>query len=419
MERLPNDCFSNPAEMLSVAEARRKITQAVQQIATDELVDLHAANNRILAKDIYSTIQVPPSDNSAVDGYAFSHQDYENSPNLEFTTIGVSAAGKPFTDALASGQCIKIFTGGIMPPECDSVAMIEDIQNASGKIRLPAGLKMGANCRLAGEDIKKGSLLLAKGMRLRPQELGFLASIGEKEIPVFSRLKVALVSTGDELVDPGDDLPLGGIYDSNRYILKSMLENYGCEVHDFGVVCDKLESIQDTLVQASKTCDLIVTSGGVSMGDEDHVKSAVEATGNLHFWRIAIKPGRPLALGQVQNTAFVGLPGNPVAAFVCTVQLVRPMIAQLSGQSSYTLPEPLIGKASFSMNKKAGRREWLRGRYHVDKHGSPVVEKYSSQGSGLVSSLVWANGLIELDEDTIGVQEGDPAKFFLFSELFE
>lgn len=419
MVRLPNDCFANAEEMLSVEEARSLIAEATTRISQEDTVDITVASGRILAQDVHATLNVPPNDNSAVDGFAFAFSDYEHAKMSSFKNVGTSAAGVPFEGTVAPGQCIKIFTGAVMPADCDTVAMVEDILEHDVQITLPRGLKQGANRRFAGEDIKKGCLLLAKGCRIRPQELGYLASIGMNEIPVFKRLKVALVSTGDELTEPGDTLSKGGIYDSNRYTLRSMLEKFGCEIDDYGVVRDTLAEIRDTLLEAEKNCDLIVTSGGVSMGDEDHVKAAVEETGSLHFWRIAIKPGRPLALGQVQNTAFVGLPGNPVAAFVCLAQLIRPMIARLSGEESYKLPNPILAKSAFSMQKKAGRREWMRGRYKIDDSGQPVIEKYPVDGSGIVSSLVWANGLIELDEPTTEINKGDPLKFFLFSELFE
>jgi len=418
MTRLVNDCFSNPSEMITVQQARKLIADATVPITRTETIELYDANNRILAQDIYSTLNVPPANNSAVDGYAFCFADHLNDPTATFEISGRSAAGQPFEGILSSGQCVKIFTGAVMPEECDTIAMIEDTKLSGDTVLLPRGLKEGANCRLAGEDIEKGSLLLAKGTYLRPQELGFLASIGIKEVPASKKLKVALFSTGDELIEPGEVLQPGGIYDSNRVILGSLLQGYGCEVHDCGIVPDEFETLKEVLEKAADDADLIITSGGVSMGDEDHVKAAVEVAGHLHFWRIAIKPGRPLAVGQVANTAFVGLPGNPVAALVCAMQFVRPLIASLTGDISFDLPSPITGAAQFSMKKKQGRREWSRGKYSIDRTGKPIVEKYFTDGSGIVSSLIWANGLIELAEDIVEVKEGDPVTILPFTELF-
>ncbi|OUR79409.1 hypothetical protein A9Q83_03105, partial [Alphaproteobacteria bacterium 46_93_T64] len=312
MKRLPNDCFSNIEDMLAVDEARAEITKNILQITDTEIVNLEDASGRILAEDMYALFPVPPADNSAVDGYAFWHADYENQNDRKFEVAGRSAAGKPYSGSLTEGQCVKIFTGAPMPDRCDSIAMIEDISEFDGKVEMPRGLTQSVNRRFAGEDIKAGSLVLNKGTSLRPQEIGHLACIGKLEIPVFKKIRIALLSTGDELENPGDALPFGSIYDSNRYMLSALLRKYGCIVKDFGIVPDTYGTLRDTLVKAAKESDLVITSGGVSMGDEDHVKSAIEATGSLHFWRIAIKPGRPLALGQIKGTAFVGLPGNPV-----------------------------------------------------------------------------------------------------------
>jgi len=419
MTRQVNDCFSAAEDMLSVDDARTLITRNCQQVTSTESVSLPDACGRILAEDIFSKINVPPTDNSAVDGYAFRFSDYNKTQNLLFNVKGRSAAGTPFDGELTEGDCVKIFTGAIMPAGCDTIAMIEDVEHVADSVRLPSGLKAGANRRFAGEDVIKGAQILAKGDFLRPQEIGRLACVGADHVPVYKKLRIALLSTGDELVSPGTVLPDGGIYDSNRYILAALLKKYGCTVSDHGIVEDKFETIRDTIADAASKNDLVITSGGVSMGDEDHVKAAVEANGSLHFWRIAIKPGRPLALGQIKGTPFVGLPGNPVAAMICAMQFVRPLIAAMSGQRSFELPTPIIGKAAFTMTKKIGRREWVRGRYHMDETGKIHIEKYSADGSGLISSLVWSNGIIELDENTSQINESDLLKIIPYSGLFE
>ncbi len=418
MARLPNDCFANADEMISVDQARLLIQKAVTPVVGIETAPLAEARSRILGQDITALFNVPPAGNSAVDGYAFSFDDCEKS-GRKMKAVGRSAAGVPFEGDLKNGECLKIFTGAVLPERCDTVAMIEDIEEEGDYILLPQGLRKGANFRQAGEDIKAGQRLLKSGIKLRPQELGQLASVGLQEIPVRRKLKIGLFSTGDELIDPGNETRPGGIFDSNRYMLKALLETYGGDVQDFGILADKLETVRDALKEASTTCDLVLTSGGVSMGDEDHVKAAVEEIGTLHFWRIAIKPGRPLAMGQVDGTAFVGLPGNPVAALVCALQFVRPLIAGLSGQSDYQPPQPIFGNSGFDMKKKPGRREWLRGRYTLTRDGKPFIEKYRTEGSGVISSLTWANGLIELHEDDTDINQGNILRFLPFTELFE
>ncbi|MCF8467510.1 MAG: molybdopterin molybdotransferase MoeA [Sneathiella sp.] len=418
MKRLADDCFANAAEMISAAEAFDKIAKAATRIVSTELCPLSDCAGRILAKDIFAPVNVPPADNSAVDGFAFSFSDYENNPGHPRGIAGTSAAGHPFSGKAKKDQVIKILTGAVMPAGFDTVAMIEDVTLEDGNILLPVNLKPGANCRKAGEDIREGQLLLSKGTKLRPQEVGYLASIGTVSVSVYRRTRVALFSTGDELVNPGGDRFPGSIYDSNRFILAPTLRAFGCEVTDLGILRDGLETIRNALETAAKSHDLVVTSGGVSMGDEDHVKTALGEIGHLHFWRIAIKPGRPLALGQIGNSAFVGLPGNPIAALVCSLKFVRPLVAKLGGLTDMEMLS-FKAKAGFSLNKKPGRTEWLRGRYSSGPHAIGTVEKFHTDGSGVLSSLVWANGLIEIDDDVTHIEKGDLVTFLPFSELLK
>jgi molybdopterin molybdotransferase len=419
MARIPNDCFSAPEDMISVEQARELIGANLKTVTQAQTIPLSDACARLLAEDITSHLNIPPSDNSAVDGYAFAHDSYEAAQGIGFSNLGRSAAGTPFNGTVSGNCCVKIFTGAIMPAGFDTVAMVEDIVETEGKIHLPKGLKKGANRRKAGEDIEIGTLILKKGCVLRPQEIGHLACIGYSEVPVFSKLKVGLLSTGDELTEPGTPLKAGAIYDSNRFILSSLLKKYGCEIVDYGIVPDDLDAISKALKKAGQECDLVISSGGVSMGDEDHVKAAIEENGSLTFWRIAIKPGRPLALGQIGTTPFVGLPGNPVAALVCATQFVRPLISGLAGSHTISPPLPVFGKSAFQMAKKSGRREWLRGRYYLDADGTPTLEKYKSEGSGLISSLTWSNGLIEIPEETTNISVGTTLCFLPYSELYE
>ncbi len=416
MTRLVNDCFAATEDMISAKEALRRLEEAVQPVTETEYCSLLGGEGRILADDIVATTTVPPRDNSAVDGYAFCHADYEQSPETPRVNLGRSAAGHPFEGVVKPDCVVKILTGAVMPDGMDSVAMVEDVSFDGELVVLPAGLKAGANCRKAGEDISPGQPLLEKGTLLRPQEIGYLSSVGAVALPVRTRLRVGLFSTGDELVNPGDPPKLGAIHDSNRFILGGILRSFGCAVTDLGILKDQPEDIEAALRQAAMDHDVIITSGGVSMGDEDHVKSALIAAGNLHFWKIAIKPGRPLALGQIGNSAFVGLPGNPVAALVCALIFGRPLITKLAGMKPQN---PLSFKipSSFSFNKKPGRTEWLRGRYNPEAGGSGTVERFHTEGSGILTSTVWANGLIELGDEVTQIEEGDFVTFLPFSEL--
>ncbi|USG62378.1 molybdopterin molybdotransferase MoeA [Sneathiella marina] len=418
MPRLANDCFANSDDMISAQEALGRIHNAVDQSVGIENCLLANCANRVLAETIYAPRNVPPADNSAVDGYAFAYSDYEKKPHQFRTVVGRSAAGAPYQGEVSETDTVKILTGAVMPKSLDSVAMIEDVQIENDKVRLPIGLKPGANCRKAGEDITKGNLLLEKGTLLRPQEVGYLASIGLSEISVFRPVTVALFSTGDELINPGSLEFEGSIFDSNRMILAAILRGFGCQVTDLGILKDELEIVRSALLKASETHDLVITSGGVSMGDEDHVKNALLKAGQLNFWRIAIKPGRPLALGHIGDAAFVGLPGNPIAAMVCCLKFVRPLVAALSG---VTLAPALSfqAHAAFSIQKKPGRTEWLRARYTAGSQGIGEIEKFHTDGSGVLSSVIWANGLIELGDEVTKIDQGDLVTFLPFSELMK
>ncbi|WP_288903073.1 gephyrin-like molybdotransferase Glp [uncultured Sneathiella sp.] len=418
MERLANDCFANASEMISATEALEKISTAASPIVRTEKVTLFESEGRILAEDIIAPRNVPPADNSAVDGYAFRFSDYEVAPDKPRNIVGQSKAGHPWVGTPEIDAAVKILTGAVMPEGLDTVAMAEDVSRNGNQVILPAGLKAGENCRKMGEDIREGQVLLEKGTSLRPQELGYLASVGLGSVKVFRRLKVALFSTGDELINPGEPGSATSIFDSNRLILNSLLAKLGCTVTDLGILKDRLPTVRAALDNAARDHDLVLTSGGVSMGDEDHVKSALGEIGHMHFWRIAIKPGRPLALGQIGNTAFVGLPGNPIAALVCTLMFVRPLIKILSGAA---LEPPLSFKvpADFGMKKKPGRTEWLRGRYRLSGTGVGRVEKYPTEGSGILSSAVWANGLIEIGDDVTYIEKGDLVTFLPYSELMK
>mgnify|MGYP001357394493 FL=1 len=294
--------------------------------------------------------------------------------------------------------------------------MQEDCCEQDGVVIIPPGIKKGANRRNAGEDIKKGEIILAAGRRLQPQDVGLAASVGLASLSIYRRLKVAVFSSGDEVFDPGQDIPAGGIYDSNRFMIIALLEGLGCEVHDLGILPDQLDAVRDALDAAAKTHDALITSGGVSTGEEDHIKAAVEALGHLHFWRLAIRPGRPIALGQIDYVPFVGLPGNPIAALVTFLRFARPLLLRLSGAAD-TEPRSIPVHANFTYKKKKGRREWLRARLYTLDDGSVAAEKYKSSGAGILSSAVFADGLIELPENITRVEEGMLVDFLPFNEM--
>ncbi|HTT80365.1 MAG TPA: molybdopterin molybdotransferase MoeA, partial [Stellaceae bacterium] len=314
MAQLSDDCFAFGGELLGVDAALALIAERVAPVVEAESVTLAAASGRILARDLIAAIDVPPYANSAVDGYALAHADLSPDRDTLLVVGGRAAAGHPLGRALRPREAIRIFTGAPMPEGADTVMMQEDCTLDGGQVRLKPGIKKGANRRHAGEDVATGAVALAAGRRLRPADLGLAAALGCEDLPVFRSLRVALLSTGDEVRDPGATLPPGTIYDANRIMLAALLRGLGCEVGDLGICADRAAALADTLVAAAATHDLIVTSGGVSTGEEDHVRAAIERLGRLDFWRLAIKPGRPVALGQVRGVPLIGLPGNPVAA---------------------------------------------------------------------------------------------------------
>ncbi|MDH5749107.1 MAG: molybdopterin molybdotransferase MoeA, partial [Rhodospirillales bacterium] len=297
----------------------------------------------------------------------------------------------------------------------DTIFMEEDCREEEGKVVLLSGIKRGANLRSRGEDIRAGDAVLKAGARLRPQEIGLAASLGCTELTVYKRLKAAVFSTGDEIRDPGSELGEGCVYDANRFGVIGLLRNLGCAVTDLSILPDDEETIAAALANAADSHDLLITSGGVSLGEEDHVKAAVERNGSLHFWRLAIKPGRPIALGQVGPAVFVGLPGNPAAAMVTFMLIARPVVLLLSGAKENPVPRYSV-RAGFSCKKKTGRREWHRARITND-NGVAVAELYPAGGSGILSSMVWAGGLVELPEAQGPIEEGDMVDYLPFGEV--
>jgi len=393
----------------ALAELEARLSPAV---GTEE-VALSDALGRILAENVVSRVNVPPHDNSAVDGWAFRFADLPEGRALP--VVGRVAAGHPLEGPLPPGGTVRIFTGAPLPEGADTVAMQEDCAEEHGTVVLPGKLKSGDNARAAGEDVAKGDVVLPAGRRLRPQELGLAAAIGRTALTVYRPLRVAVFSTGDEVRDPGQELAAGCIYDSNRFTASGLLRGLGADVTDLGILPDHLPTITAALAEAAAGHDLILTSGGVSIGDEDHVKAAVLAQGSLHFWRLAIKPGRPVALGEVAGTPFVGLPGNPVAVIITFLLIARPLALRLMGATGTTVPRyPVV--AGFAFRHKPGRREFLRARL-APVDGRLVAEKFPSDGSGVLSSMVWSEGLVEIGEDRGDIAPGDSVDFLSYAEM--
>jgi molybdopterin molybdotransferase len=413
MAQLSDDCFAFGGALLSVDEALARIEARVVPVVETQTVRLADARGRILAHDLDAGMDLPPHANSAVDGYAVAHADLLPDRETELPVGGRAAAGHPLDRALHRGEAIRIFTGAPMPAGADTVLMQEDCVAAAGRVRLKPGIVKGANCRAAGEDIAKGALALAAGRRLGPADLGLAAALGNDQLPVFRRLRVALLSTGDEVREPGTALSPGAIYDANRFMLRAFLEGLGCVVSDLGILPDRETALANALTVAGSEHDLIVTSGGVSTGDEDHVKGAIERLGELHFWRLTIKPGRPVALGRVGAVPLIGLPGNPVAAVVTFAVLARPLILKLAGAAA-SPPRMFPVHAGFGYRKKPGRREYLRAR--LERDGDRVVAlKYPRDGAGILSSIVHSEGLVVIGEAVSDLVAGSVVDFLPFA----
>jgi molybdopterin molybdotransferase len=400
--------------MLSYEQALEQLLAAARPVAETRHVPITAAAGRVLAQAQVSTVNVPPLDNSAMDGYAVRLADV---PQVGVTLpVSQRIPAGTVGSELQAGTAARIFTGAPVPAGCDAVIMQERCEAVGDRVVINHVPRAGENIRRCGEDIATGAEILPAGNRLRAQEIALAASAGLPELPVHRRVRVGIFFTGDELVQPGEPLPPGAIYNSNRYALRALLEGLGCEVRDLGSVPDRLDATRDALRRAAADNDLIVTSGGVSVGEEDHVKPAVEAEGRLDMWKIAIKPGKPLAFGEVNKpeggTAwFIGLPGNPVAAFVTCLMLVRPFILRLQGVDK-VVPKTLPLTADFTWSRPDSRLEFLRARINDVGH----VELYPNQGSAVVTSLCWSDGLV-LNPPGQAVQPGDSVRFVTFAEL--
>lgn len=417
MAQLSDDCFAFGGALMRVEEALALLSARLSPLAGTETVGLRDAAGRILAGDLVAPRDVPAFANSAVDGYAVRHADLAPDAETVLPVGGRVAAGGTLGRPIGRGEAIRIFTGAPMPDGADTVFMQEDTAALpDGRVRLPAGLRRGANAREAGEDVAAGSVILRAGRRLRPQDVGLAASVGLTALAVRTPLRVALFSTGDEIAEPGTPLAPGRLYDSNRFTLAALLGGLGCRVTDLGILPDRRDAVAAALAAAAPAHDLILTSGGVSTGEEDHVKAAVEAAGSLFLWRLAIKPGRPVAMGQVGGTAFVGLPGNPVAVMVTFAHIVRPLALHLMG-ATVTPPVRFAVRAAFAYRKKQGRREYVRVTLAPGEDGATEAHKFPREGAGILSSLVESDGLVELGDEVRAVAPGETVSFLPFSEL--
>ncbi len=418
MAQLTDDCFAFGGALLTVADAARLIGERIRPVAGVEQVALGEAAGRYLAAPLAAPIPLPPFANSAVDGYAVAHAAL-GAGETRLRLAGRVAAGQDpagMGEAAAAGAAIRVFTGAPMPPGADTVFMQEDVRLDGDAVILPPGLKRGANARDAGEDLAQGALALPEGRLLRPQDLAMAAALGQTRLTVRSRIRVGVFSTGDELADPGAPLPPAAIHDSNRVMLMALCARAGAEVTDLGIVRDRKAELASRLKAAAAECDLILTSGGVSTGEEDHVKPAVEEVGSLVFWRIGVKPGRPVALGVIDGAAFVGLPGNPVAVFVTFAFIVRPLLARLAG-GEWVEPRRIPVTSGFAYRKKPGRREYVRVRLEPRPDGGFLALKHPRDGAGVLSSLTETDGLVELPEERTALAEGETAAFIAYSDL--
>ena len=420
MAQLSDDCFAHGAPLMRAEEALGLLDRRLVALTETETVPLGAATGRVLAAPVVSHRDVPPHDNSAVDGYAVYHDDLKPDAETRLPVTGRAAAGHPLDRPAERGEAIRILTGAPMPRgragDPDTVMMQEDCRLDGASVTLAPGIERGANRRSRGEDVAAGSVVLERGRRLRAHDVGLAASIGQAELPVYRRLSVAVLSTGDEMREPGASLEPGAVYDANRYSLMGLLGGLGCAVDDLGILPDSATEIREQLLKSRDDHDLIIASGGVSTGEEDHVRTAVESLGQIHFWKLAIKPGRPVAMGQIGATPFIGLPGNPAAMVVTFMWLARPAVLKLSGAVELK-PQVFKVRAAFDHTKKRNRREYLRARLRRGPDGVLEATKFPRHGAGILSSLVESDGLVELGEDLTRLGAGTMVDFMPFSEL--
>ena len=402
--------------MLPLNDALQQMLQQLPQPTATETLSLKDASERICAEDILSPINVPAFDNSAMDGYAVRLSDLAEGKPLK--VAGKAFAGIPFQGDWEAGSVVRIMTGAMIPTGTDAVIMQENATvHEDGTVSFTNTPKQGENIRRKGEDIQKGAIVLNKGAKLTTVALPLLASLGLANVTVFKKVKVAVIATGDELVPVGQVLGEGQIYDTNSFTVSLMLKKLGCEVIDFGILPDDPARFEESFIQAQQQADMIITSGGVSVGEADFTKTVLEKLGQINFWKIAMKPGKPFAFGKLGDTWFCGLPGNPVSALVTFYQLVQPAIAKLSGFSEWKAPQEFPATTTVSLKKRPGRLDFQRGFYHVNENGQIVVESVGFQGSHLFSAFVKSNCFIVLEKDRGNVEAGEKVTIQVFNEI--
>ncbi len=418
MSPIATDCCADPKQkLLSVEQGRDRILQAVHSVTATEQLHLSAALGRILAKPVVSTVDVPSFTNSAMDGYAVRSQDCTDTRQADLSVVGASFAGAPFAGTVAGGQCIRIMTGAVIPDGADTVIMQENVRRDADRVTfITKDVAAGQHVRYAGEDTRCGDTVLGAGIKLGAAETGLLASVGVSEVSVTRRLRVAFFSTGDELASIGTTLAAGQIYDSNRYALHAMLAKPAIKCYDLGIIPDQRAAVREAFQQAAEIADLILTSGGVSVGEADYVTETLGELGEINFWRMAMKPGKPLAFGQLGNAVFFGLPGNPVSVMVTFYQFVLHAIRKMTGE---TLHDPLLVQArcAVDLKKSPGRMEFQRGILKMEKDGSLLVSTTGMQGSHLLTSMSRANCFIHLPAESTGAQAGDLVSVQPFPDL--
>ena len=418
---MKDNCFNEfDPNALNVEEALSRILKSIARKKDTELVPLKESYGRVLAKDIKSNQDIPNYKNSAMDGYAVCMDDTNVNNKYTFRCVGESFAGRPYNKNVKINEAVKVMTGGMVPKSCNAVVMKELVKNIDDKIVINANIFKDQNIRFPGEDIKKNTTVLLKGRQIDDVDMGILASLGKAKIAVYSKPIIGFFSTGDELVSIDTRIKKSQVYDSNRYLLYGLLQKYPIKIKDFGVVKDKLKSVEKKLVLASKECDLLLTTGGVSVGDADFIKDALEKLGKVNFWKIAVKPGRPLAFGKIKKCFFFGLPGNPVSVVVTFNLFVSAAIRKMTGQKNNT-SLTLTAKLQSDIKKRKGRKEYKRGILTIN-NGEFFVKSSGAQGSNILSSLKDANCYIELAENIDKIKEGENVKvipFVLSSEHYE
>ena len=412
-----NDCYS-PAQQLQTAET---VWQRMQALASTQVksqtLPLEQCMNRRLAEALTTPYDSPRFDNAAVDGYAFNCNDLIQQPDATLPLMATEAnAGGSEKLSLKQGYCMRVLTGAQMPKGSNTVVMQEDVHLTNDSVTFPSHYKAHSNWRPQGEDVKAGEVIINQGQLIRPQDIGLAAAAGQAQLRVYNKVRVALFSTGNEVYELGQELPEDGIYDVNRYLLKALLTSLHCEVTDLGILADDFSTIRTALDSASQDHQLIITSGGASTGSHDHIANVLKDLGEVHAWRLAIKPGRPLAFGQLGSALFLGLPGNPVAANVCTLMFGQPLIRALSG-GGWHRPKSYPQKLGFDVNKKVGRREWLRVFQEQQPNGDYVLQRSASHGSGILTSMTRADGLVEVDEASGNIPAGSLVDFIPFTSF--